>query len=160
MITGVGIYFHPFGLASAALLGIAIIVLGMVANAQGSILGRYANRDATLSPLAVTTASMTVGSLVLLVIGVAIQGLPSISIGSWPLVLWLALINTAFAFTLWNHTLQTLTATDSSVINNTMLVQIAILGWRFLGETLTPLEIVGLVLVAVGILAVQLARQP
>lgn len=159
VITGVGVYFYPFGLASAALLGIGIMVLGMVANALGSILGRYANRDAPLSPLAVTTASMSVGSLVLLGSGVAIQGLPSLSTGSWLIVLWLALINTAFAFTLWNHTLQTLTATESSVINNTMLVQIAILGWIFLGETLTPLEIVGLVLVAFGILAVQMARQ-
>ena len=40
---------------------------------------------------------------------------------------WLALVNSAFAFTLWNRTLRTLSATESSVINNTMLIQIAIL---------------------------------
>lgn len=158
VLVGVGVYFYPFGLASAAVLGVAIMVLGMVANALGSILGRYANRDASLSPLAVTTVSMSVGSVVLLSSGLAFQGLPSLSSSDWLIVLWLAIVNTAFAFTLWNHTLQTLTATESSVINNTMLVQIAVLGWVFLGETLTTLEIAGLVLVAIGILAIQLTR--
>lgn len=158
VIAGVGLYFYPFGLAAAAVLGVGIMVVGTVANASGSILGRYANRDGSLSPLAVTTASMSVGSIVLLASGLAVQGLPSLSVESWLIVLWLAFVNTAFAFTLWNRTLQTLTATESSVINNTMLVQIAVLGWVFLGETLTPVEVAGLVLVTVGILAVQLAR--
>lgn len=158
VIVGVVVYFYPFGLRYAALLGVAIMVLGTVSNASGAILGRYANRDASLSPLAVTTASMSVGSVVLLASGLTVQGLPALSVESWLIVLWLALVNTAFAFTLWNRTLQTLTATESSVINNTMLVQIAILGWVFLGETLTLLEGVGLLLVTVGILAVQLAR--
>jgi drug/metabolite transporter (DMT)-like permease len=49
-------------------------------------------------------------------------------VGSCPIALiigWLSVINTAFAFTLWNHTLRTLTAVESSVMNNTVLVQIA-----------------------------------
>lgn len=157
VIVGVGVYFYPFGLQSAALLGIGIMVLGLLANGFGSILGRHANRDASLSPLAVTTASMSIGSMVLLGSGLSVQGLPSLSVSSWLIVLWLALVNTAFAFTLWNRTLQTLTATESSVINNTMLVQIAILGWVFLGESLSGLEIGGLLLATIGILAVQLA---
>jgi drug/metabolite transporter (DMT)-like permease len=158
VIAGVGGYFYPFGLASAAVLGVGIMAFGTVANALGSILGRYANRDDSLSPIAVTTVSMAVGSSVLLASGLLVQGLPSLSLGSWLIVLWLALVNTAFAFTLWNRTLQTLTATESSVINNTMLVQIAVLGWVFLGESLAHVEVAGLVLVTVGILAVQLTR--
>lgn len=101
---------------------------------------------------------MGVGSSVLLVSGVILQGLPPLSLESWAIVLWLAIVNTAFAFTLWNRTLQTLSATESSVINNTMLVQIAILGWLFLGEPLTPMELVGLGLVTIGVLAVQLTE--
>lgn len=158
VVGGVAIYFYPFGLASAALLGIGIMALGTLSNGLGSILGRYANRDVALSPLSVTTVSMTVGAAMLLGIGLGVQGLPRLSPTSWAIVIWLALVNTAFAFTLWNRTLTTLTATESSVINNSMLVQIAILGWVFLGETLSALEVVGLVLVSVGILAVQLAR--
>lgn len=158
VLVGVGIYFYPYGLASTVRLGLGIMLLGLVANAAGAVLGRFANRDVELSPLAVTTVSMAVGAVVLLGTGTAFQGLPPLSPESWLIVLWLAVVNTAFAFTLWNHTLQTLTATESSVVNNTMLVQIAILGWIFLGETLVLQEVIGLVLVSVGVLAVQLAR--
>jgi drug/metabolite transporter (DMT)-like permease len=86
------------------------------------------------------------------------QGLPPLSLQSWAIVVWLAVVNTAFAFTLWNHTLQTLSAMESSVINNTMLVQIAVLGWVFLGETLTLQEGVGLLIAGVGALVVQIRR--
>jgi drug/metabolite transporter (DMT)-like permease len=39
-----------------------------------------------------------------------------------------------------------------------MLIQIAILAWLFLDETLTWLEVLGLALAAVGILLVQIRR--
>jgi len=66
-------------------------------------------------------------------------------------------VNTAFAFTVWNHTLRTLSASESSVINNTMLVFIAVLAWVFLDEPLTWQASLGLALAAGGILIVQCA---
>ena len=73
----------------------------------------------------------------------------------WVIVGWLAVVNTAFAFTLWNRTLRRLSATESSLINNTMLVQVALLGWLALGESLSVLEIVGLFVVLAGTLLFQ-----
>jgi drug/metabolite transporter (DMT)-like permease len=67
----------------------------------------------------------------------------------------LAVVNTAFAFTLWNHTLRTLSAVESSVINSLMMPQIAILAFVFLEETLSAKEIWGLILVGIGVLIVQ-----
>ncbi|MCC6146476.1 MAG: EamA family transporter, partial [Anaerolineaceae bacterium] len=58
----------------------------------------------------------------------------------------------------WNNTLKTLTAVESSIINNTMLPQIAILAWLFLDEPLNIRQIFGIVLVGVGTLIVQLWR--
>ena len=55
--------------------------------------------------------------------------------------------------------MRTLTAVESSVINNTMLPQIAILAWVFLGESLDARQILGLLLVAVGTLIVQVWRR-
>ena len=77
---------------------------------------------------------------------------------SWAIVLWLAVVNSALAFTLWNRTLRTLSAMESSIINNTMLFQIAALAWMFLGEGLGWREGAGMGLAAAGILAVQLRR--
>jgi drug/metabolite transporter (DMT)-like permease len=75
------------------------------------------------------------------------------------IITWLAVVNTAFAFTLWNHTLQTLDAFESSVINNTMMIQIPILAIIFLGERLTASEFAGLGIAILGTLLVQFSRR-
>ncbi|MBK9098817.1 MAG: EamA family transporter [bacterium] len=71
-------------------------------------------------------------------------------------LLWLAIINTALAFTIWNFTLRTLSAMESSIINGTMLIQIAVLAWIFLGEAISLQEGIGMLIAAAGALLVQL----
>lgn len=159
LLVGVGVYFQPLRFPTAELVGVGVMTLGLVGNASAAVLGRRYNRGDDLSPLAVTTVTMSIGSLVLLVGGVTVQGLPAISLRNWLVVGWLAVVNTAFAFTLWNHTLQTLSAVESSIVNNTMLIQVAVLGGVFLGESLAVLDAVGLVVVAAGALVVQLGRR-
>ncbi len=158
-ILGVGFYFLPISLPQAQIIGVIVATTGILANAGSSLLGREINRSGTLSPLLVTFVSMGIGSFLLLVIGSVTQGFGSMSCQDWAIVIWLAVVNTAFAFTLWNHTLRTLTAVESSVINSLMMPQIAILAFLFLGENLSGKEIWGLVLVGVGVLIVQLKRQ-
>jgi len=156
-LAGAFLFLLPVEIPLAA-AGLAAAVIGLMANAGSSILGRFVNRQEDLHPLVVTVVSMGVGALVLIVVGLATQGLPHLSWKSWGLIAWLAAINTAFAFTLWNHTLRRLTAVESSLINNTMLIQIALLAWVFLGESLSPKGITGIVVAAAGVLLVQLAR--
>ena len=114
------------------------------------------NRQGTLGPLAVTTVSMGIGAIVLLVSGVLVEGWPRLTWTHWAIVAWLAVINGALAFTLWNRTLRVLSATESSILNNTMLFQIALLAWVFLGEPLTGRQIAGTVLAGLGTLVVQI----
>ena len=158
-LVGAALYFAPSDALRGAGIGFALAGMTLVANTASSLLGRSVNRRRTVSPLVVTTISMGFGGICLLGSGAAIQGLPVLTARGWGIVLWLAVVNTAIAFTLWNHTLRSLSATESSAINNTMLVQIAVLAWIFLGETLTGLEIAGLVAVAAGTLLVQLRRE-
>jgi drug/metabolite transporter (DMT)-like permease len=158
-LLGAAVYFYPFGLAEAQAIGLVVAVVGMLANSVSAVLGRYVNRGGMIRPLTVTVISMGVGALLLLVGGVVLQGAPELRWQSWLLIVWLALVNTAVAFTLWNHTLRTLPAMESTVINNTMTVQIAILAVLFLGETLNGREVVGLAAVVLGTLLVQLRRK-
>ncbi|MCA9950879.1 MAG: EamA family transporter [Anaerolineales bacterium] len=158
-LAGALIYFFPFGLAEAQLMGIVAAVVGMLANSVSSVLGRFVNRDSKIRPLTVTVISMGIGACLLLVGGIILQGVPRLSLQSWLIILWLAVVNTAVAFTLWNHTLRTLSAMESTVINNTMTVQIAILAFLFLGETLNGRELIGLAAVVVGTLLVQIWRR-
>lgn len=155
---GAVIYFFPLDLPEGQALGLAVGMLGVVANSAAALLGRGVNRGGRLSPLVITTVSMGIGGLVLLAVGAATQGFGELGPRQWAIIGWLAVVNTAFAFTLWNQTLRTLTAVESSVIGNLMLPQIAILAWVFLGESLTPRQIAGLVLVGVGTLVVQVWR--
>jgi drug/metabolite transporter (DMT)-like permease len=155
-IAGILVYFYPVHIPQAQAVGFIAVAVGVLANAASSILGRGINRGGRISPLIVTTASMGIGAILLLATGIFLEGLPVLSLANWAIVAWLALVNTAFAFTLWNHTLRTLGAMESSIINGTMLIQIALLAWIFLGESLTPQAILGMLLGALGALTVQL----
>jgi drug/metabolite transporter (DMT)-like permease len=158
LLVGVLVYFYPVFIPAGQTLGLTLAGITVGANAAAALLGRSVNRQATIPPLVVTVISMGIGAILLLTIGLAVQGLPPISPSGWAIVGWLAVINTALAFTLWNVTLRTLSAMESSIINNTMLLQIAVLAWVFLDERLTLRNIAGLLLVAVGVFIVQVAR--
>jgi drug/metabolite transporter (DMT)-like permease len=154
-LAGVILYFYPIFIPAGQIIGFVVVMVGVSGNALSGIVGRHLNRGGRLPPLLVTAVSMGTGALLLLLAGITLQGLPPLAWGSWLIIIWLAVANTAFAFTLWNHTLRQLTAVESSLINNTMLIQIAILAWVFLDEPLTVQEIVGMGLAAMGILVVQ-----
>ncbi len=158
-LVGAGIYFYPAAIPAGQVAGLIIAGVGVLANALAAILGRNINRRESLPPLLVTLASMGVGAPVLLLAGLLVQPAPALDFQGAAIIGWLAVVNTAFAFTLWNHTQRTLSAIESSIINNTMLIQIAVLAWVFLGEALTAREIGGLALAAIGTLIVQVRRK-
>jgi len=165
---GALLYFGPFEVPPDAVIGFVAAGVCVGAAATSSHLGRGLARDVigrVGGPVGLTAFSMVAGAIVLLGIGVALEGWPRLDWAGWLIVAWLAVVNTAFAFTLWNHTLRTLTAVESSVVNNTMTIQISILAIVFLSERLGPLQLVGLLLAATGAAVVQLApvlrsRQP
>ncbi len=153
---GVMLYFFPISFTNGRGTGLLFAAINVVGAATASVLGRKINREGTISPLIVTGVSMGIGSFLLLGTGVAVQGLPPISLSAWAVIGWLAVVNTAFAFILWNSSLQILSAVESSIINNMMLVQIAVLAWLFLGEQPTARGLVGLAVAVVGVLLVNL----
>ncbi|MGB2897038.1 MAG: DMT family transporter [Anaerolineales bacterium] len=155
-IFGAVIFFYPVSFPRSYQVGFIVSAIGVLANAGASILGRGINRSGEVHPLIVTVISMGIGSIVLLTTGIFVQGLPSIGLQGWALIAWLAVANTAIAFTLWNYTLRNLSATESSVINGTMLIWIPILAVVFLDEHITYQELIGLVVAGLGTLIVQL----
>jgi drug/metabolite transporter (DMT)-like permease len=155
-LTGILIYFYPGAFSGGQWLGLLFSFVSLAANIGGAILSRKVNRTARHSPIMITIVSMGIGSTLMLASGLITQGIPIISLKSWGIIILLAVVNTAFCFTVWNYILQTLSATESSIINSTMLVQIAILAWIFLGEHHNGQEIFGMVLSIIGVAIVQL----
>lgn len=158
-IVGILTYFYPVNLSAGQVTGIIVMIVGVLSNASSSVLGRSINRSGKFNPLVVTIVSMGVGSVIMLFTGLIIQGLPAISLTTIMLLLWLAVVNTAFAFTLWNFTLRNLTAMESSIINGTMLIQIAILAWIFIDEPIDSKEFIGMLIAVVGALFVQVKKK-
>jgi len=148
-------YFVPCTGIEIGWLGLTSAVGALAANAAGSLMGRWINRETQLPPVVVTTASMGFGSVPLLLVGGAFQGFGGIGPRDCILIAWLALVNTALAFTLWNRSLKVLSAVESSVINSTMLPQIALLSWVMLGESLDARKLAALAIATTGIILVQ-----
>ncbi len=155
-ILGIITYFFPISLTGSKGFGILVMFFGVLANAGSAIIGRDINRTKSISPIVVTFISMGVGASILFAVGISMNGIPVISLQTFLFLIWLAAINTAFAFTLWNLTLRTLSAMESSIINGTMLVQIAILAWLFNDEIITLKESFGMLIAAMGAILVQL----
>lgn len=159
-LVGIAVYFYPLNVQAGMAVGLLVGLTSVLATSSASIIGRAINRMAHIPALTVTVVSMGVGGILLLLTGLAVEPAPILGLRQWGIIAWLALVNTAFAFTLWNHTLRTLSATESSMINNTMLVQIAILAWVFLGERPGTAQWVGMAFALVGTILVTLRKEP
>jgi drug/metabolite transporter (DMT)-like permease len=154
---GVATFFWGrVSLVGAAASGLAVAALCTAANVAAALLGRRVNGQGDLPPILVTVLSMGIGACLLLAAGTALQGVLRPTRHEWIILLWLIVVNTAFAFTAWNTALRVLSAMESSVIANTMLAQIALAAWLFLGERITVQSLVGIGLTVAGTLLVQL----
>ena len=153
VIGGAWLYFS--GDLGATTVGMIAAVVSLAASVGASLLGRHVNREGRLSPVIVTALSMSVGAALLVGVGFTLEGVPSVSLKAWFIIMWLAVVNTAVAFTLWNLSLRRLSAVESAGMNNTMMIQIAVLAWVFLDESLGIAEIGGVVLVSIGVFLTQ-----
>ena len=157
-LLGAYFYFWPVDILTSSLFGILIVVISLVANAFSAILGRGINRSQEVSALVVTAISMIIGAMFLLFAGIVTTPIVSLSLWGIITILWLAVVNTAIAFTLWNWSMRRLTALESTIINSTMLAQIAILALLFLGEVVTLVDWIGIVLVMLAAMLIPLLR--
>lgn len=80
------------------------------------------------------------------------QGIGEITAGIIGGILFLGVISTAVAMFLWNYAFKELPATLASLTFFAQPVVGTLLGWLFLGEKITPLFLLGGVLIGIGIL--------
>jgi drug/metabolite transporter (DMT)-like permease len=124
------------------------------------VAGKILFKSTEISALGNTAFSMAMGTALLSSSAYFIEGASLISIPGWLIIIWLGVVNTALAFFLWNHALETLEAFELSVLQNTMLIQITILSFLFLGEIFHPVKYIYLALVFIGVYIVQSRKVP
>lgn len=147
-IVGAVVYFR--GDLGASTVGMIAAVVTVLSNAGSVLLGRGVNRHRHLDAGVVTIVSMSIGAAMLLGVGVVIEGIPQLGARSLAILGWLAIVNTAAAFTMWNTALRQLRAIDAAAIQNTMGIQIPLLAWIALDQPLGPSELAGLSCAALG----------
>jgi drug/metabolite transporter (DMT)-like permease len=156
-IFGVLLYFYPLDFVGVSIIGLIIGLISLLANSASSLIGRAINRARDTPALVVTGIMMSIGSVFLMLFGLATEPISSLSLLSWFYVLWLAVVNTALAFTLWNRAMRFLRALDMTLINSTMMPQIVVLSVLFLGEGegMVLFDWIGLIILAISVAAVQ-----
>ncbi len=154
---GVGAAVYFSGELGWSAIGLTAAFVGLGGNAAAVLLGRTTMRTADVDATELTRTTMTIGAATLIAAGVALDGWPRVTLAGAAIVAWLAIVNTAAAFTWWNVCLRHLPAAEVAAINSSMVIQIPLLAWIFLDEPLGWAEGAGLALVAAGVV---LASQP
>lgn len=153
-IAGSALFFSP-GLEPGQLLGFAIMAVGLIGFTTFGILARSVARERNVDTLTLTAMPLGIGGSLLLLIALPLEGWPAAPALVWGIVLWLAVVNTAAGYMLYNHALQVLTAIEMNMLQNLSPLETVVIAWLLLGERLSAVQILGLVIVIVGVMVVQ-----
>lgn len=154
VLAGMALFFSP-GLKPGEPVGLAIFMLALLGFTLFGLLSRVAAIDRQVDTLTLTAVPLAIGGGTLLAIALPIEGIPNAPLRTWGLVLFLAAVNTALGYVLYNHSLQSLQAFEMNVLLNLSPVWTALLGWILLGETLNNTQWAGMLVVLVGVMLVQ-----
>lgn len=114
-LAGSLLFFSP-GLSAGAPLAAAVIFLGVLAFAVFGALSRDAARSGQIGTLPLTAWPLGFGGGLLLLVALPLERRVLLPLAGWAAVLWLAVVNTALAYVLYNRCLRILTALESNVL--------------------------------------------
>ncbi|MEV6068417.1 EamA family transporter [Nocardia sp. NPDC052001] len=149
--------------ATAALDTIGIIAgLGGAASmAAGTVMTKRWGRPEGVKPLAMTAWQLIAGGLVLVPIAFLVEGMPPAldgrAIGGY---LYLVIIGTALAYAIWFRGLARANATSVAFLGLLSPLSAAVIGWLALGQSLAPLQVLGMAIALGGTLLGQTATTP
>jgi drug/metabolite transporter (DMT)-like permease len=123
--------------------------------AIGTVMAKQYN-DTNVSPVLNAGLQVFSGGVVLLLMSFLLDKNPQLgsSWQTWAALSYLILIGSALAFTLYSYTLKHLDATVSSLYTYFNPMFAILLGWLFLGEQLTWIEVLGMVVTIFGVFLV------
>lgn len=139
--------------ANAALdtIGVLAGLAGAASMAAGTVLTGHWGRPEGVGPLAFTSWQLTAGGVVLLPLALLTEGPPPAldapAIGGY---LYLGALGTAAAYALWFRGLARVPATSVAFLGLLSPLSAAVIGWAALGQSLTPLQVLGMVIALGG----------
>ncbi|MBI1744162.1 DMT family transporter [Candidatus Acetothermia bacterium] len=154
VLVGTALFFSS-GLGASEPLGIGIVVFASASFALFGVLGRDVARAKQVDTVTQTAIPLGLGGGLVLLTALLVEGVPTFSLAALGIILFLALVNTAIAYMLYNHALQKLTALEINVLLNLSPLMTALLAWVLIDEKLGPIKIFGMWLAFGGVFLVQ-----
>jgi len=140
-------------------VGIAAGLGGAASMAAGTVLSR--RWQPPVSALSFTAWQLTAGGLLLVPVALVLEpALPPLTPVNLAGLAWLGLIGAALTYWLWFRGLSRLEPGAASMLGMMSPVTAVILGWFWLGQALTPLQMVGAVIVLGSVWFGQIANRP
>lgn len=146
--------WNPVGLKE--FLGLMLLLSGAFVSAIGNVV--VAKRKGNLHPVALNSAQMLLGGVVLILIALPFEGTPELALPAafYGQLLWLATIS-ATAFAIWFHLLGKIKVSKLNLWKFLIPLSGAILSWLFLpAESPTPTSLIGMALIVAGIIIGQM----
>lgn len=135
-------------------IGLLAAFAGTVSMATGIVLTKHWGRPVDL--ITFTGWQLTAGGLMLVPVLLVFEGLPQqLTFENAAGFLWLAIIGTGLAYALWFRGVGALPVAMTSFLVLLSPLVATILGWIALSESLTPMQLSGMVLVAGAVVASQ-----
>ncbi|MGN6537669.1 MAG: DMT family transporter [Mesorhizobium sp.] len=116
-----------------------------------------ARRLKSVPPPVLATGQLTASTVIMvpvILLTTGPAGLFSASMPVWAAVLGLALLSTAFAYILYFNLVASAGATNASLVTLIVPVSAILLGIAFLGERIEMFELLGMVLIALGLVTI------
>lgn len=142
-------------------VGIIAGLAGAASMGTGVVLTKRWGKPEGVSPTGFASWLLTAGGVVLLVPTLVIEGVPrTIDASAAAGYVWLASIGGLLAYTFWFNGVRTLPVTATALLGLLSPLVAATLGATVLGETLSPVQLIGFVLALAALAAGQLTRRP
>ncbi len=155
---GGGFVFFGTRIPSAETVPIVVTLLGAVCLAVFGVMAREFARDGLVDGVTLAGIPLLFGGG-LLMIAVPPAHIPSPRVSA--VLVWLAVVNSALAYLLWNHALRRLQAFEISIVANLMPMGTGLVAPLLIGETVGPAAWVGIAVALAGVVLVGLgSRRP
>jgi len=140
-------------------LAIGLLILFVLADSTVVVIARSVARTHQVGSLDLTAYPIGIAGCLLFSLGAVLEGLPSMPLHAWGIIVGLAIVNTGIGFLLFNYSLRHLTAIEAYVVTNLSPFGTVLISWATFGERLLPLQIAAMLVALTGVSLVQYRKR-
>jgi drug/metabolite transporter (DMT)-like permease len=153
-----GVVFFGTRVPGAETVPIVVTLAGAACLAVFGVMAREFARDGLVDGVTLAGIPLLFGGGLLMIVVPPTQ-LPSARVSA--ILVWLAVVNSALAYLLWNHALRRLQAFEISIVTNLMPMGTGLLAPLLIGESVGPTAWIGIGVALAGVVLVGLgSRRP